>query len=94
MNVEVPYRIKYPDYCKSCLGWGVVSFTQSHPYGSTTASETLSEPCETCVGNGLCPRCMKPVQCQPDYGDLVLPCPHCGWNNDDGEVEEDVVEPF
>lgn len=39
----------------------------------------MSELCENCSGQGLCPRCRKiAIYGQTEFDDG--PCPECGWN--------------
>ena len=77
---------KWPNYCKKCDAVGVHEESQNHPYGSTTATETWTEPCE-CLNNGECPRCGQAVMT-----DDVKPCSNCEWNWGDGP--EDYCPPL
>jgi hypothetical protein len=71
------YREKWPARCPRCLGWGGSVFYQGHPYGSTTAYETLFDVCGECVESGRCPRCGTPSW--PEGQGVEEPCPSCSW---------------
>jgi hypothetical protein len=76
------YESQWPNYCRRCGGWGGSTFDQGHPYGATTAYETLFEPCEFCTEDLICARCGEPGLGEDADG----PCKFCGWNYDDGII--------
>lgn len=75
------WREKWPNFCKSCRGWGGSVFYQSHPYGSTSAQEPLLELCDAIADPSICHRCQNAGLDEDGEG----PCKACGWSYDDGE---------
>ncbi len=75
------YVAQWTNYCQHCQGAGVLTWQENQaPLGSGhTWLETLSEPCDNCVGAGRCPRCGGAAPASWDDGGEE-PCPHCGWN--------------
>ena len=69
------WKARWPNHCPKCLGYGGHSFQQGHPYGSTTAYETLWDCCE-CIDNAKCPRCGH----QHDEDWNGESCTACGWD--------------
>jgi hypothetical protein len=53
------WRRRWPGHCQHCGARGQIEFDQAHPYGATTATETLAEDCPQCLQAGRCPRCGK-----------------------------------
>ncbi len=72
------WRARWPHCCSACGGWGGRTHYEHHPYGMTTATETLWEPCETCVLAGICPRCGAEGEADEDDG--LVRCETCGWD--------------
>jgi hypothetical protein len=83
------YVDQWPDYCRSCSGRGEIVFSQSVPYGSTSASFDVSDVCSDCVEEDKCPRCGGLVPADDACG-IGIPsplwgenperaCPNCGW---------------
>lgn len=75
------WQARWPRHCLQCGGWGGGGYS----YDPSPAGVGLSpgqmwewEPCPSCTGQGLCGRCTGAIK------DASLPCPHCGWNHDDG----------
>ena len=53
-----------PDgYCMACHGRGGKISTQD-PVGDGVGSETLFDPCPSCLGDGKCPLCGGPVDAE------------------------------
>jgi len=75
------YVAQWTNYCQHCQGAGVLTWQENQaPLGSGhTWLETLSEPCDNCVGAGRCPRCGGAAPASWDDGGEE-PCPNCGWN--------------
>jgi hypothetical protein len=71
---------KWPNHCKVCGASGVIHFSDSVDYGSTTVSMPGTDSCESC--SGRCPRCHYEFAVEEywDFVDKPLPCPRCGWN--------------
>ena len=74
---------QWPKHCNKCGGWGVFTYEQGHPYGMTTAYETMTDPCD-CTADGRCARCGKADALGEECDG---PCKFCGWNYDDGVHE-------
>ena len=62
-RVHDEWVAKWPNYCRKCGGAGEFIYQENQaPFGSGCVwLETLSEPCEECLGNGHCPRCGKDI---------------------------------
>lgn len=96
------YITKWPNYCKSCNGWGGSTEYQTHPYGSTTASEPIFEPCSDCgAAHPRCPRCGEDAFLDEGIHMNILnwllegePCPSCGydWGNNPDDALPDEPE--
>lgn len=83
---------KYPNYCKSCEGWGGFVYYENH--GLPGAGERIFDMCGDCIGNDICPRCgyQHPVKWQydetyfdggyevPFFDEVDSNCLNCGWN--------------
>jgi len=71
------YEETYPMYCESCEGWGGIvevddpAFTLPSDIGDDSVD---IDPCEDCIGKGLCPRCLN--QYDPDEDEE---CSFCGF---------------
>lgn len=76
---------KWPGYCKKCLGWGGGTFYEHHDEGGP---EQLLDPCDR-EPYTTCHRCGVPGTLSVDGEG---PCKNCGWNYDDGLLEEDPKE--
>jgi hypothetical protein len=63
------YQETYPDYCRTCQGWGTIKFASPH---------VQIEPCKECIPNGRCPPCGENALNKMDT------CDKCGWYWDDG----------
>lgn len=87
-NLSEEWRRRWPNHCPRCLGVGAYMFTQSHPYGSTYATETLCDPCGECEGR--CPRCGAE---QPDDWDGER-CAACEWTMDGPDCQCPVEENY
>ena len=79
------WRERWPNYCRSCNGWGQTVFYQSVPYGATVAYEPITDPCDCALGD-QCARCGKP-DALDEEGEG--PCIFCGWNYDEGTPSVD-----
>lgn len=77
------YKNKWPNYCRSCGGWGGSVFYQSHPYGSTYANEEMWDPCTDCIEDGKCPRCGWEMP-EDEFEETLEfgVCRKCGWRED------------
>lgn len=75
--LQAAYVAKYPNYCKTCGGFGVHCWEERHDAGYP--GEPMSEPCDACTGQGICARCGEKGLDEDGNG----PCTHCGWNYDD-----------
>lgn len=80
------WQSQWPFFCHTCEAVGYREESQSHPYGSTTATEYFDEWCPDCLDAGLCPRCGKSIPQLEDASDIsqVL-CPFCHWHGDQAE---------
>lgn len=67
---------KWPNYCKSCCGWGGSKFTQHHDSGP---GEQMFDLCEALPAT-QCHRCGEQGLDSEGNG----PCKSCGWDFDDG----------
>ena len=94
------YEKLWPNYCKKCHGTGELSWQENQsPLGSGLYwPETITEFCEECTGQGLCPHCGKPFPAIMELEDLWdddswrenKHGPHCNWNfNSAGAPEQD-----
>lgn len=84
---QIAYDQQWPNHCRACDGRGIFTGSQSVPYGSTSASFDVSEPCGDCTEQGKCPRCGDDGLTCEDRGDNSTgdgPCQICGWNYQDG----------
>jgi hypothetical protein len=70
----------WPNHCPHCSGWGHRAASQNHVYGSTTATESFTEPCQAIEDARTCHRCAAPGLDENGEG----PCTACRWNYDDG----------
>lgn len=90
------YTTQYPNYCRKCNGWGVVSWTENQaPLGSgQNWPMEMSDPC-TCVEEGKCPRCGEKAINLTEEGDFppdgIPACSACGWR--DGEPSTAGISP-
>jgi len=86
---------RYPGYCKSCNGWGRVTWEENQaPLGSgLTWNEQFEDFCGKCLNEGICPRCGTYDATWDPMSKFL--CPHCEWNEDkpDGlpQVAEEIV---
>lgn len=64
------YEKTYPNYCKSCEGWGRFKKQDRPPYISD---------CDDCIKKGRCPRCGGASL------NNLFNCTKCGWDNDDND---------
>lgn len=71
---------KWPNYCKTCKGWGGFGYTQSHGPG---LNEQMFDVCDAPEKSETCHRCGQDGL----DADANGPCKHCGWNFDDGLQE-------
>ena len=80
------YEAKWPKYCKKCKGWGVFTWRENaSPHGSGEYwPMDMSDPCEDCVGKGICARCGELGMPVVDDELLEGPCTACGWKYDTG----------
>lgn len=76
------WRRSYPNYCKTCNGWGQF-YSSFKPDAGPGYLEDI-EPCNNCTADGLCARCGGPLSPVDASG----PCQDCGWNYDDGMPPE------
>lgn len=72
-NLAQKYRRDWPDYCRSCNGWGC------HIQPQTYWEPEDVSPC-VCIEDGRCPRCAYPHG--EDWEGET--CEACGWQYDDG----------
>jgi hypothetical protein len=87
----VEWRQRWPNHCAKCHGAGEFSWSESVPYGSTTASMPMADPCDECTYIGKCARCGEfGLRGSEDDG-FEGPCKACGWNFDDCEPEPDAI---
>lgn len=82
MTTQDAWKAKWPNYCKSCGGWGVTTYYESHgfKYGP---SEQIVDPCEA-RSETACHRCGMEGH-DPDHEQA---CFFCGHNSDDGLFDE------
>lgn len=76
------YEKLYPNYCRTCRGWGVIEGGGDLvDYGSTQVHlPTYPEPCPACSDEGICPRCGKQDLVLDDTG--MPNCVSCGFKAD------------
>jgi hypothetical protein len=67
---EKAFAALWPDYCRTCYGYGEVGGGIDRDTGMS-----LADACPTCAEKGNCPRCAKPLE--DESGET--PCPSCGW---------------
>ena len=79
----VAWRARWPMHCRACAGWGGRTYRQSHPYGSTSASEEGIDPCEAPEVATRCHRCGADGLTEDGAG----PCTACSRDYDDGEPQ-------
>jgi hypothetical protein len=75
------WKAKWPNYCRSCGGWGLHSFQESHGF-RFGSSETIIDPCGA-LAETMCHRCGNEGM-DPDH---ERACFFCGWHEDDGLME-------
>ena len=84
-NLNV-WLAKWPNFCRSCGGWGVHHYTMYHD-GPRYPGEHMMDPCDCTQsrpeGPQKCPRCAELGL----WNDCTGPCSFCGWNYDDGYPE-------
>jgi hypothetical protein len=73
------YVEKWPNYCRECGGVGEVTWQENQsPLGSGMVwLETIVDLCDSCFGNGKCPRCGELND--EDLDVELYKCQHCGW---------------
>jgi hypothetical protein len=81
----------WPNHCTTCGGWGQFCWSENQsPLGSgENWPMEMFEPCEACIGQGLCGRCgaqltLSAPEDPEDEAEFELPCPNCGWKCDSG----------
>lgn len=71
------WKYLYPNYCRKCDGYGEKVFYESHGFRYGPA-EQLSDPCDGCLGQDICPRCGAGGMTEDE------PCKACHWaSNED-----------
>ena len=73
--------------CKTCGGSGLITYQENQsPLGSGEYwPMTMTDECPDCIGKGKCPRCGYYNDFENQ--DSPLKCTHCGWTEDEQEVE-------
>lgn len=74
------YDAAWPAYCAECNGWGgYYSQYDPSPSGVSLSSGSITDftPCESCLGNGICPRCGQMGWAGEEAGEK--PCVSCRW---------------
>lgn len=77
---RVAWQIRWPNHCATCEGVGGKSFAGYFDHRAGVGEPPNFEPCEACIGQGLCARCKAPLA---DQETCEGPCDSCGWNFDD-----------
>lgn len=75
--------------CGRCGGTGYIIYKDdpSPPGVSLSPGSMLfSEPCPSCLGEGLCPKCGAALG-----GDEWAICPKCEWNEEAADKNLDVI---
>lgn len=70
---------EHPKACKKCNATGIITCSDSVPYGSTTASFETDDYCMACIQNGVCPVCGQ-ILVWNDENEYFLDC-SCGWHD-------------
>ena len=74
------FESEFPNYCRQCRGNGGFWYSYDpSPSGVSLAAGSMSdfEPCEDCIGLGICPQCGSGL---PDDEHWI--CPGCDWDFD------------
>lgn len=77
--VMAEFEGQYPNYCRSCRGWGM------HSCPDTRYEPGGIDPC-SCIEQGDCPRCGEHVWNEDDFDGSPVKCPSCGWDEDNPEA--------
>lgn len=76
------YAEQWPNYCKTCGGWGgeLYSFDPS-PAGVSLSSGSMQDydPCPDCIDKAICPRCGHVHNLDHDFYCGDAPCDVCGF---------------
>ena len=83
--IQKSWQDRWPHYCRSCEGWGVLQWEERHDRGYP--GEPMSEPC-SCIDGGKCPRCGA----ESISGDDKFFCAECGWNSEHPDVMPQLPE--
>ncbi len=90
-DIREAWQAQWPRACHTCEAMGYFESSQSHPYGSTTATEYFDEWCPDCLEAGVCPRCGAAIPNLDDIpGIAQVICPSCQWH---GDQAEDAIPP-
>ena len=72
------YEAQWPNYCRTCRGWGVTRYYDDPIGEQWSSSHWFSEPCDDCAGR--CPRCG--ADWPETDEEMERPCPACSWKYD------------
>lgn len=85
------YARRWPNWCWTCRGLGTTTWTENGaPHGEGYWPMSMTDLCEDCTGQGLCPRCKK---YNGEDWDKDTPCARCGWNWGKGRGDVAPQEP-
>jgi predicted RNA-binding Zn-ribbon protein involved in translation (DUF1610 family) len=76
------YKLKWPNYCQTCNGWGGSTYTYDpSPKGVGLSSGYMieTEPCSDCIDAFICPRCGAYNEAWLRNADTTSPCENCGF---------------
>lgn len=86
------YCRAWPNHCWKCHGEGLATWRENaapHGSGESWPMENI-EPCEHCIGQGICPRCGSDDNnfAEDDSDGGNMKCNSCGWKEGDAGCPE------
>jgi len=77
-KAQKDYTAKWPKFCRKCGGAGELFYSEDVA-GDGGSRMQMSDYCESCIGQGKCPRCAE-LQAVEEWGnDEKDTCWNCGW---------------
>ena len=86
-NTVADFTARFPTYCRTCRGWGTITYQDDpSPAGVGLSPGTMEfiEPCPKCVELGHCQQCMS-----RGLNIDGTECQDCGWHYREGEDNPD-----